>query len=339
MREIYRTIRGIQDFKLKTDKRGRIVLPTKTRPTKEGSVDCAGIDAAVTGAHYPRQLNDDINTIKDKVSKAEREKTRLYCEEQRNIRQPGGTICNLGTMWHKEDINHIKVGNTWRERPGLLKTEVGKIKVKGFTPEYMKKIQQDMTAAMYACNYLLKIISDADRKFPDPTYAPWPEPTETQGWLDPAYGGECTTALTLIGSYHRKWYAVGFAWPRDATKMCEEISEYLKQWKCGTLYIDSIGDKGFTADKMSNHHGAVIPVNSESMNKHIKIVTHAVQHWGKLNWADNESCNDIAYQEYMAQVLDYQEGEKPCDAPDSLASLCREIDPREDGEDDISNRY
>lgn len=335
VREIYRKIRNIPYFKLKQDKRGRVVLPTKTKPTKEGSVDCAGIDASVTGSHYPRQLNDDINTIKDKVSKAEREKTRLYYEEQKNLRNPGGTIAVVGTMWHKEDINHIKTGNTWRERKELSKHPIGTLNIGGFTPDYMRQLQTEMTAAMYACNYDLRIISDQDRKFSDPKYVKWPEQVETTGWLDPAYEGECTTALTLIGSWRREWYAVGFVWNKDATKMGKEIADYLKMWKCGTCYVDSVGDKGYAAKELGEYHPAVTAKSKEPENKHIKIVTHAVANWHRLNWADNESCPDIEYQEYMAQVLDYQENEKPNDAPDSLASLCRELDPSRDEDEDI----
>ena len=53
------------------------------------------------------------------------------------------------------------------------------------------------------------------------------------------------------------------------------------------------------------------------MNKDFKIQTYLTHFWDKLVWAhDNDEL-------YMAQIVDYREGEEPNDAPDSAASLLR----------------
>lgn len=325
IRELYLKTRGIENFKLRTSRRGKIVLPTKERDTKEGSIDCAGVDSPVTGQHYAKQINDDLSTRKDRLSGAARIETRSYREEQENLRNPGGTIIEVGTMWHGEDVFHIKKKGKWVERAGLHKSPIGKIKVPGFTPEHIKHLQLTLTPAMYAAQYMLQIISDEDRKFSEPRYLDeWPEAVEMQGYLDPAYGGDCTTALTLIGYWRYKWYAVGFVWDKDATKMGKEIAEVLKKWKCGTCFVESNKDEGYAAEKLSNHHAAVTPTK-ESENKHTKIVTYAVAAWPYLNWCKLESGGE-EYEAYMSQVLDYRENEKPNDAPDSLAALCRELE-------------
>lgn len=331
IRELYQKTKGLQNFRLRTDRRGKLVLPTKDRDTKEGSIDCAGADSPVTGSHYAKQSNDDLSNRKDRVSAATRKETREYHEEQQNLRNPGGTIIDVGTMWHIEDYFHIKRKGRWVERPGLHKYPIGKIKIPGFTPEYIAHLKASMTPAMYASQYLLKIISDEDRKFSEPSYVDWPRDArgnplvETQGYLDPAYGGECTTALTLIGQYRNKWYAVGFVWDRDATKMGEVIADVLKKWKCGTCWVESNKDEGYAAEKLEVYHPAVT-TDKTSMNKHIKIVTHAVAGWPYLNWCSMEDCKDEEYDAYMSQVLDYREKEKPDDAPDSLAALCQELE-------------
>ena len=45
----------------------------------------------------------NIVNMKDRKSKAERERTKLVYQELINIRNPGGRIINTGTPWHKED--------------------------------------------------------------------------------------------------------------------------------------------------------------------------------------------------------------------------------------------
>jgi hypothetical protein len=330
IKELYRKVRGIPDFKLKGDRRGQIVLPTKTRPSKEGSLNCAGIDTKVTGMHFERQHNDDTTTVKDKVSEAARAATRLYHEEQENLRNPGGTIGNVGTMWHKQDANHIEIDGKWIERPGILKFPIGTIAIPGFTPEYIAKLKQQLSAAMYACNYELIIIAGKDRIFPDQKEAPWPEQFEwVVAWLDPAYKGTHHTALAMIGYWQERYHARGWVWRRDATEMGEEIAALMDQYKAGTLYVESNADKGWAAKEIRKHWPSVVD-RAEKENKHIKILSYAKMHFLDLLFAPDTQ------PDFMAQVLDYIEGEEPDDAPDALASLIREIGMGEGG---LENRY
>lgn len=339
IRELYQKTKGLENFKLRTDRRGKIVIPTKEQDTKEGSIYCAGADSPVTGLHFAKQANDDLSNRKDRVSKATRKETRDYYEEQQNLRNPGGTIIDVGTLWHIEDYQHIRKKGRWVERPGLHKYPIGKIKIPGFTPEYIAHLKLTMTPAMYASQYQLKIISDEDRKFGEPRYVEeWPKQVELQGFLDPAYGGDCTTALTMIGNWRQRWYAIGFVWDKDATTMGKELANVMKKWKCGTCYVESNADQGYAAAELEKYHAAVTQMK-ETENKHIKIVTHAVAAWPFLNWCSIDECKDDEYDAYMAQVLDYREKEKPNDAPDSLAALCRELEIQGDDEEDMMDRY
>ena len=60
------------------------------------------------------------------------------------------------------------------------------------------------------------------------------------------------------------------------------------------------------------------------------ILTHAKGSWNKIKF-------DKKIQEaYINQILDYQEGQDPDDAADSLAGLCRELRL---GHDSLLSRY
>jgi len=51
----------------------------------------------------------------------------------------------------------------------------------------------------------------------------------------------------------------------------------------------------------------------------LKIISYGRHHWDKIAWA--KDCQP----EFMNQILDYEEGEEPDDAPDAFASLLREL--------------
>ena len=63
-----------------------------------------GIKSSITGKHSEIVITDDICNVSDRISKAERDRTKLQYQELQNIRNRGGRIINLGTKWHKDDV-------------------------------------------------------------------------------------------------------------------------------------------------------------------------------------------------------------------------------------------
>lgn len=62
-----------------------------------------GIGTSITGKHGDIIVTDDIVNLRDRTSRAERERTRIQYMELQNIRNRGGRFINTGTPWHKED--------------------------------------------------------------------------------------------------------------------------------------------------------------------------------------------------------------------------------------------
>ncbi len=60
-----------------------------------------GLRASITGKHAYYVITDDICNLTDRISRAERERTKLQYDELQNIRNRGGRIINLGTPWNK----------------------------------------------------------------------------------------------------------------------------------------------------------------------------------------------------------------------------------------------
>ena len=286
-----------------------LTLSTKTQPTKEGNIEAIGVGGASTGRHYDIILNDDIITIKDRVSRAEREKTKIFIQELKNIVNPDGHIVYTGTPWHKED--------GWNIIPEPIKYPIGSLNLPHVNSEYITDLRDSMTTSLYDANYRLVHTSDETRLFPEPEYGEWPNGMAVKMWIDPAYSGKNNTSLTLLGSHNNKWYASGYTWRRNIIDLYSDIVRIAKQYNCGTIYIESNADKGLSARDLKHMYPAVVE-RHEKENKHNKIIGYAVQHFRHLIWDKDTQ------PEYMSNLIDYQEGEEPDDEADSLASLLRE---------------
>lgn len=294
-------------------------LASKKTKTPEGSLDVIGMGGAITGAHYDKIFPDDIITIKDRTSKAERESTKDYIRELRNIIKEGGKIFFSGTPWHKED--------GWTIIPKPKQYPIGTVPIKGYLShqleEKRKELKNDVTgttASLYAANYLLKHIADENRIFPEPIYKEWPsEFKKLISYLDPAYKGDNTTALTLLGITKEGTYHVrGWVWLENIVDIYPQVVEKCIRYNVGSLYVEENADQGAAYRDIKQIYPSAIP-RREKMNKHNRIISYAKQHWDKFHFAND--CDE----HYMNQVLDYEEGQDPDDAADSLAGASREM--------------
>ena len=62
-----------------------------------------GIGTSITGKHADIVVTDDIVNINDRISTAERNRTKLAYQELQNIKNRNGRFINTGTPWHKDD--------------------------------------------------------------------------------------------------------------------------------------------------------------------------------------------------------------------------------------------
>lgn len=305
---------------IKTDNwsNGSITLATKKTVTPEGSLDGIGMGGSITGSHYDYIFPDDIITLKDRVSKAERESTKDYIRELRNIKKNDGKIFFSGTPWHKDD--------GWSIIPEPKVYPIGTVPIKGYTEEALEnkmiELKSGTTSSLYCANYELKHIASEDVIFEDPIYGSYPPLENIKkciAYLDPAYSGSNTTALTVLCvTKESEYYVTGFVWIESVEKIYQQIADKLRIYNVGTLYEETNADKGLSRRDLLNYFPNVVP-RHEKENKHVRIIGYAKKHWNDLIF-------DTKIQpEYINQILDYVEGEEPDDAPDSLAGAIREI--------------
>lgn len=267
-----------------------------------------GTGGSLTGKHFDRIFTDDIVNVEDRVSKAERDRTKLVYQELQNIKNRGGRIFNTGTPWHKDDAftlmpNPVKVD--CYHSNGLI------------TPEQIEEIKSHMTASLFAANYELRHIAAEDVIFDKPQTGGDPAMVE-QGisHIDAAYHGEDYTAFTIANKIDGKYYVYGRMWRKHIDDVEDEIIRLRKAFNAGKIHCEDNGDKGYLAKSLRNKGERVSPYH-ESMNKYLKITS-----WLKDVWKDVIFVKGTD-PEYIEQICDYNEDAEHDDAPDSLASLIR----------------
>ena len=272
-----------------------------------------GLRASITGKHAYYVITDDICNLSDRISRAERERTKLQYDELQNIRNREGRIINLGTPWHKDDV-FSKMPNIHRYdcyQTGLISTEK------------LDEIRQSMTPSLFAANYELKHIASEEAFFDTPPVFT-DDPKQLRNGIshiDAAYGGRDFTAFTCAKRTGNKIYLYGRIWHKPVDAVLEECIMEADRLLCWPLHCEDNGDKGFLCKEI-RHRGKWAKSYSENQNKFIKISTYLKKWWPNIIFLRGTD------PDYINQIMDYTEQSEHDDAPDSAACCCRYWDPR-----------
>ena len=268
-----------------------------------------GCGSSITGKHFDRIFTDDIVNINDRVSKAERDRTKLVYQELQNIKNRDGRIFNTGTPWCKDDCFTIMPE---AEKFDCYSTGL-------ISDEQLEVIKKSMTRSLFAANYELRHIAAEDVIFQNPQTGADPSEVE-QGdcHIDAAYGGEDFSAFTIVKKRGNIFYVYGRMWQKNIDDCLDEIQRLRAQFNAGKIYCEDNGDKGYLAKELRNRGERAI-IYHENMNKLIKITTYLKAEWENVKFVAG---TDKAF---IDQICDYNENAAHDDAPDSLASQIRRL--------------
>lgn len=268
-----------------------------------------GCGSSITGKHFDRIFTDDIVNINDRVSKAERDRTKLVYQELQNIKNRDGRIFNTGTPWHKDDCFAIM--------PEAKKFDCYSTGL--ISDEQLEVIKKSMTRSLFAANYELRHIAAEDVIFQNPQTGADPSEVE-QGdcHIDAAYGGEDFSAFTIVKKRGNIFYVYGRLWQKNIDDCLDEIQRLRAQFNAGKIYCEDNGDKGYLAKELRNRGERAI-IYHENMHKFIKITTYLKAEWENVKFVAG---TDKAF---IDQICDYNENASHDDAPDSLASQIRRL--------------
>ena len=270
-----------------------------------------GTGASLTGKHFDFIFTDDIVNVNDRVSKAERERTKLVYQELQNIKNRGGRIYNTGTPWCVDDAFSIMPP---AERFDCYHPEVKKI----ISDEELEQLKGSMLHSLFAANYELRFVASEDVIFTDPEtgYDPHILDQAKNCHIDAAYGGEDYTAFTIVKKTGGKTYVFGRMWHKAVDDVLDEIIQIRQGFNAGRIYCEDNGDKGYLAKELTKRHERVIKYH-ENMNKFLKITSYLKAEWKNVIFVAGTDDS------YIQQICDYTEDAEHDDAPDSLSSLIR----------------
>ena len=318
-------------LKLTTDNSTEISTNLTTDARGTSQLVGMGIGGSITGKHFDYIFTDDIINIKDRKSKAERERTKAIYQELQNIRNPGGRIINTGTPWHPDDAFTLMPEPEKYDcySTGLL------------SKEEIAALELRMTPSLFAANYkLLHIASDGALITTPPVFATDEMAAEILGkkdakaadllrdgiaHIDAAYNGEDFTAYTAGRRRGGKIYMYGRMWRKHVDTVTGICIAETRRLMCGSIWTETNGDKGYLAKEIARAGHTATPY-SEKENKYIKISTFLRKWWPDIVWLEGTD------QEYLDQILNYTEDAEHDDAPDTAACVCRMLD-RQSGED------
>lgn len=298
------------NLKLNTQTATEIMTNLTTDIKGTSQVVGIGTGTSLTGKHFDRIFTDDIVNVTDRISKAEREKTKIVYQELQNIKNRGGRIINTGTPWHEEDAFSIM---PTPKKFDCYNAEVAKI----ISAKELEELKSKMLPSLFAANYELRFIPSENIIFTNPTCNGDPAMCE-QGvmHLDSAFYGEDYTAWSVMRKVDDKYYLYGRMKRKHVDECYDMIMEDFERFNCGKLWSEDNADKGMVAKDLKRQ-GIRTATYHESMNKYLKIVTYLKAIWKDVIFVAGTD------EEYIKQICDYYEDAEHDDAPDSAASLAR----------------
>lgn len=320
-KKIVREIWGI-DLKLTTDSAFEISTNLTNDPRGTAQLSASGFKSSMTGQHFDRIFTDDIVTIDDRTSKAEREATIQAYYELKNIINPKGRIYNSGTPWHKDDAFTVMPEPRKYDcyHTGIL------------TEWEIEEKKETLPPSLFAANYELRHIASEDIIFDNPNINGDPKKLYNSNYchIDAAYGGEDYTAFTIIKKTEGKYYVYGKLWQKHVDSCLDMIFWEKHKFNAGMIYCEENGDKGYLKKEI-RRRGEQANSYWEDTNKYLKIVTYLKSEWRNVVFVEGTD------PEYIEQILEYNENAEHDDAPDSLASILRKLWGRKNEEDRISS--
>jgi hypothetical protein len=278
-------------------------ISTNLSTDVKGSAQLIGIGTggSLTGKHYDRIFTDDIINLQDRISKAERDRTKLVYQELQNIKNRGGRIFNTLTPWHKEDAYTLMP-----EAKKFTCYDTGII-----SKEALEQIRQSMSPSLFAANYELVHIAAENALFETaPKFFSQPELLRDGiAHIDAAYGGEDYTAFTCGKRVGDTLYMYGKMWHNHIDTVLERILADCERLACAPVYCEDNADKGFLGKEIKRlMPGMPVRTYTERENKYMKISSYLRKWWGNIVWLDGTD------KDYLAQIMDYTEDAEHDDA-------------------------
>jgi len=295
--------------------------------TVQGGVGVgAGVGGAITGRGADLAIIDDpVKNWEEAMSTTIQEKIwDWYCSTLRTRLHPNAAIVIIQTRWGEDDLT----GKLLMHEPGIwdvltlpaVDENNQPLWPERYSLEELMSIKSGTTLKIWEALYQQNPIDVTERIFPDIKYIDVPDDLVLVAYLDPAFGGEDSNALTIGGFSGGKYYvAAGYAWYGQIDKTYDRVEFYCKGYNVRVLNIEYNAAQVAVGYEMEKR-GLVVRGVQQYKNKHFRIVHYAKKNWNSI-YFNNGLLVDPDTREYVTQIVKYSEYAKRNDAPDSLGGF------------------
>ena len=318
---------GITDVKTKIWSSERTQFAFKKTITPQPSLMAVGVGASITGGHFDYIWTDDISTIDDRYSPAERRWTISYFRELENLIDPLGQTRLSGTPWHEEDVFSIIEAKYFENRQfpfGMVDLPAAELKE-------IAARKDRLPYAEWCCNYELRHVQDNDTLGAFEAVDVW-DCQYCVAFIDPSFSDKTdtdSTAVSLVGVNRQgKILFTGLKLPKSISdeKTRIEILNFLSRFTPIESVLESqLADTSiFFIDAFrSSEHAYPIKnlwtVKRQFRNKHERIAATVI-----ANKPDMRILNGTQA-DYSLEVSRYYKGAAHDDCPDSLAGAIEHL--------------
>ena len=318
---------NIVDVKTKIWSSERTQFAFKKTITPQPSLMAVGVGASITGGHFDYIWTDDISTIDDRYSPAERRWTISYFRELENLIDPLGQTRLSGTPWHEEDVFSIIDKKYFEGRCYPFGTV-------DLPPDEIAEIAERKGRLPYAewcCNYELRHVQDNDTLGAFATADVW-DCMYCVAFIDPSFSDKTdtdSTAVSIVGvSKGGQILFTGMKLPKSisdaATRI--EILNFLQRFTPIESVIESqlaessiFFINAFRENEVPFAVKNLWTVKRQFRNKHERIAATVIANKPEMRiFAGTQ-------QEYTLEVSRYYKGAPHDDAPDSLAGAIEHL--------------
>ncbi len=135
-----------------------INLSCRTRPRKEPSIDCAGVEVTKTGMHYDLVLGDDLHSDKNTKEKEQIDKVKEHYKLLYSLLEPGASIAIIGTRWDDDDVYQMIIDTQAHEFnfiTRMAESDSGELFYPSrLTRKVLDSFRYILGSYLYSCQYL-----------------------------------------------------------------------------------------------------------------------------------------------------------------------------------------
>ena len=304
----------------------RTTFAFKRSVTPEPSITAAGVGASITGAHFDYVWMDDIETIDDRYSAAERTWTKAYYDETENLIDPLGRRVLSGTPWHESGVFSTIAAELFEGR----QFPFGSVDLPPDELAEMATRKDRLPYAEWMCNYMLQHVADNDTIGAFEAVDSW-DCQYCVAFIDPSFSDKTdtdATAVAVVGVSRGLLYFTGASFPKSISdkQTRKEILDFLARFTpIETVLESQLADTSiffidaFKADEAGYSIKNMWTVKRQFKNKHERIAATVI-----ANKPDMRILSGTQ-QDFSLQVSRYYKGAPHDDCPDAVAGAIEHL--------------